>query len=174
MTKMSRQKFKYLENKKSFWSEIKNIFHHFKRVFSCQKLSQTLEWAFKSKLYTEQDKTLPKLVGHLLVQIQQWRHQENVWYLFKFNNKATRMQNDVSVFIVNCDKILHIALIFVYWLWTSNCCLLKSFANSVNIINYHLCSIINNDIQNPSFLVAKSESFNELFKSKLIHLCRWW
>ena len=29
MTKMSRQKFKYLENEKSFWGEIKNIFHHF-------------------------------------------------------------------------------------------------------------------------------------------------
>ena len=29
MTKKSRQKFKYLENKKSFEDEIKNIFHHF-------------------------------------------------------------------------------------------------------------------------------------------------
>ena len=28
-TKKSRQKFKYLENKKSFEDEIKNIFHHF-------------------------------------------------------------------------------------------------------------------------------------------------
>ena len=30
MTKKSRQKLKYLENKKSFWSEIKSLFHHFK------------------------------------------------------------------------------------------------------------------------------------------------
>ena len=29
MTKMSWQKLKYLENKKSFWDEIKNFFHHF-------------------------------------------------------------------------------------------------------------------------------------------------
>ena len=29
MTKKSRQKIKYLENEKSFWSEIKSIFHHF-------------------------------------------------------------------------------------------------------------------------------------------------
>ena len=35
MTKSSRQrqKFKYLENKKSFYNEIKNIFHYFKRAF---------------------------------------------------------------------------------------------------------------------------------------------
>ena len=32
MTKMSWQKLKYLENKKSFSDEIKNIFHHFKRL----------------------------------------------------------------------------------------------------------------------------------------------
>ena len=29
MTKKSRQKLKYLENKRSFWGEIKSIFHHF-------------------------------------------------------------------------------------------------------------------------------------------------
>ena len=32
MTKKSRQKFKYLENEKSFYDEIKNIFHHFWRA----------------------------------------------------------------------------------------------------------------------------------------------
>ena len=46
MTKKSRQKLKYLENKKSFWGEIKSIFH-FQRDFNCQKLSQTWECAFK-------------------------------------------------------------------------------------------------------------------------------
>ena len=30
MNKKSRQKIKYLENKKSFLDEIKHIFHHFK------------------------------------------------------------------------------------------------------------------------------------------------
>ena len=29
MTKKSRQKFKYPENEKGFWGEIKSIFHHF-------------------------------------------------------------------------------------------------------------------------------------------------
>ena len=46
MTKKSRQKLKYLESGKSFWGEIKSYFHHFQRVFSCQKLSQTLVCAF--------------------------------------------------------------------------------------------------------------------------------
>ena len=29
MTRNSRQKFEYLENKKSFWGEMKSVFHHF-------------------------------------------------------------------------------------------------------------------------------------------------
>ena len=33
MTKMSRQKSKYLENEKSFQDEIKSIFHHFEKDF---------------------------------------------------------------------------------------------------------------------------------------------
>ena len=40
MNKKSRQKLKYLKNEKSFCREIKSIFHHFQRAFSCQKLSQ--------------------------------------------------------------------------------------------------------------------------------------
>ena len=44
ITKKSRQK--YLETKKSFWGEIKSIFHHFWKAFSCNKLSQTWECAF--------------------------------------------------------------------------------------------------------------------------------
>ena len=31
---MSRQKFKYLENEKSFEDKIKNIFHHFGRAIT--------------------------------------------------------------------------------------------------------------------------------------------
>ena len=50
LTRKSRQKFKYLENKKSFYVEIKSIFHHFKRAFCSQNLSQTLECAFKTKM----------------------------------------------------------------------------------------------------------------------------
>ena len=47
MTRKSREKFTYLESEKSFHGEIKSIFHLFKRAFRCQKLSQTLECAFK-------------------------------------------------------------------------------------------------------------------------------
>ena len=40
MTKKLRQKIKYLENEKSFYGKIKNIFRHFWRAF-CQKLPET-------------------------------------------------------------------------------------------------------------------------------------
>ena len=33
MTKKLRQKFKYLENEKNFYDEIKSIFHHFYKAF---------------------------------------------------------------------------------------------------------------------------------------------
>ena len=39
MIKKLGQKCKYLENERSFYDEIKYIFHHFERAFSCQKLS---------------------------------------------------------------------------------------------------------------------------------------
>ena len=52
-TKNVRQIVKYLENEKSFWDEIKNIFYHFWSAFSCQKLSQTWECAFK-KVYSRE------------------------------------------------------------------------------------------------------------------------
>ena len=42
MTKKSGQKFKYTENKKSFWSEIKNIFIIFKGPSTVKKLESTL------------------------------------------------------------------------------------------------------------------------------------
>ena len=38
-----RQRCKYVQNGKSFWHEIKSIFHKFWTAFSCQKLSQTLK-----------------------------------------------------------------------------------------------------------------------------------
>ena len=47
VTKKPRQKLKYLEKKKSYWSEIKSVFHQFWRVFSCQKLFQTWQYTFK-------------------------------------------------------------------------------------------------------------------------------
>ena len=41
MTKKSRQKLKYLENKENLQAEVKSIFHHFQRAFSCQKSPHT-------------------------------------------------------------------------------------------------------------------------------------
>ena len=43
MTKKSRQKFKYLENEKSFYDEIKNIFHHFEGLLLKQIIKFFLE-----------------------------------------------------------------------------------------------------------------------------------
>ena len=37
MIKMSRQKSKYLENEKSFWGQIKSIFHNFKGFSVAEK-----------------------------------------------------------------------------------------------------------------------------------------
>ena len=47
MTKNSRQKLKYLENKKSFYDEMKGIFHNFQLASICQKLPRTWEFTFK-------------------------------------------------------------------------------------------------------------------------------
>ena len=49
MTKKSRQIFKCLQQEKSFEGKTKNISHHFKRAFTCTKLSQTWECTFKSE-----------------------------------------------------------------------------------------------------------------------------
>ena len=46
ITKTSKQKVKYLENKK----RNKSIFCHFYRTFNCQKLSQTWECTYKLRL----------------------------------------------------------------------------------------------------------------------------
>ena len=39
----SRQKLKYLENDKSFYDEIKSIFHHFQRAFTEANKTNFLE-----------------------------------------------------------------------------------------------------------------------------------
>ena len=55
MPKKWRQKLKYPENKKSFWGEIKSVFHHFKETFSDKKLSQTLEYTFNEAYATQSE-----------------------------------------------------------------------------------------------------------------------
>ena len=46
--------------------------------------------------------------------MQQWRHQNNVWNLFKVINKDTRMTSwrRSDVFIVNFEQISHIVMVF--------------------------------------------------------------
>ena len=61
MTRKSWQKFKHLDNEKSFLGEIKSIFHHFYRAFSCQKLPQTLDRTFKNLSETCNLMWLPSL-----------------------------------------------------------------------------------------------------------------
>ena len=55
MPKKWRQKLKYPENKKSFWGEIKSVFHHFKETFSDKKLSETLEYTFNEAYATQSE-----------------------------------------------------------------------------------------------------------------------
>ena len=51
---------------------------------------------------------------HLLDQIQQLKYQNNVWNLFKVNNKDIRMTSITSFWclIANFELILHIILVF--------------------------------------------------------------
>ena len=44
--------------------------------------------------------------GHLLVQSQQWKHQNNTGNLFKVNNKDTRMKS----YFINCCSVSTIDL----------------------------------------------------------------
>ena len=50
MTKMPRQKFKYIENEKSFYDETKRIFHHFQMVFIEVNKKNLLE-AIRNSVY---------------------------------------------------------------------------------------------------------------------------
>ena len=60
MTKKSRQKFKYLENKKSFEDEINSIFHHFKGLLVMQ-IKSNIKIFFKSWFYYIQIIILEKM-----------------------------------------------------------------------------------------------------------------
>ena len=59
ITKMSRQKLKNHEDEKSFKGKINSIFHQFYRTFSCQKLSQIWQFAFKKLEQTCCSSNLP-------------------------------------------------------------------------------------------------------------------
>ena len=72
---------------------------------------------------------------YLLVQSQQWKHQSNLWNLFKVNNKATerRQWSRSGVLIVNFEEIsLHtIFQCFYCWLWANKCRLGSNTLNNL-------------------------------------------
>ena len=56
MTKKSRQKFKYLENKKSFSDEIKSNFHNFQGAFI--EANKTIFWKVRGRFQQEKSQRL--------------------------------------------------------------------------------------------------------------------
>ena len=48
---------------------------------------------------------------HVLIQTEQWKHQNNVWNLFKVN-KLTRQWHHSAVLIINFEQISNIAVLF--------------------------------------------------------------
>ena len=57
----------------------------------------------------------------LLVQSQQWKHQNSRWNLLKVNNNDNRViWNRSDPYIVTSEQISYIVL-FPCWLWTSKC-----------------------------------------------------
>ena len=56
------------------------------------------------------------LSWHLVVQIQQWKHQNNVWNLFKVNNKDSRTTWTKSFWCLYCQlgiEFTHCSGVFV-------------------------------------------------------------
>ena len=64
--------------------------------------------------------TNPYPSRHLLVQSQQWKHQNNVWNLTKVNNKDTDVNDVVLVsLLLTLYKLYTLFWCFHCWLWTS-------------------------------------------------------
>ena len=72
MTKTSRQKLKYLENEKSFWAEIKSIFHHLRTylmddLFLNQKTNKTFRMSYSLKYKHSKKKILYEKINDSVV-----------------------------------------------------------------------------------------------------------
>ena len=78
--------------------------------------SDTFVWRFMQIGHKFSGLVLP--IHHLHVQSQQWKHQNNVWNLFKVNNKDYR----TTSLTTERRHIFH-TLFWCYhcWLWTSEC-----------------------------------------------------
>ena len=91
MTKKPRQKLKYPENEKSFWGEIKTIFHHFSRASSCQKLCQTLECSLRQRWNSRCDRPFScHILGYFRRVLIYFGKRKKIWF-----RKA-----DISVFVL--------------------------------------------------------------------------
>ena len=77
MSKKSRQKFKYLENEKSFEDEIKSIFHYFWRTIKANK-KNFWGWEPDFKAIILVFKFLPKVVTW-----QSYSKRYNTWFVFQ-------------------------------------------------------------------------------------------
>ena len=96
-TKNPRQKFKYLENGKSFWGETKSIFRHFYRAFSCQKLSQTWECIFNFyKKKIEENGVKFDVISHVTQDLRDM--------LCGFNKNTESLKN-VFIFMLEYPRI---------------------------------------------------------------------
>ena len=47
--------------------------------------------------------------GQLLVQSRKWKHQHNIWKLFKVNGKVKRTTSCSGIFIINFEHISNIS-----------------------------------------------------------------
>ena len=65
---------------------------------------------------------MKKLSRHLLVQNQQWKHQDNEWNLLKVNNKDTRKICEILVKLTIKSLTLFRCLYFQHWTYFKNCC----------------------------------------------------
>ena len=75
----------------------------------------------------------------LLVQVQHWIHQSNMWNLFKLYKKAPERRHWHCLGVFN---VAHTLLwCFYYWLWTSKCQLSNSL-QSDSVLIFLSCIVV--------------------------------
>ena len=94
MTKKSRQKLKYLENKKNCSDEIKSIFHHFERAFN--KVSTTNFLEVKVRLLKYICKELKRYNKYKTLQVVYNNHMATCDNLLALDNKLKAHQRHLQ------------------------------------------------------------------------------
>ena len=94
-------------------------YHIFIKLYSLKCFKAVLysfsEWNILSNKLKTADSLLPS--QHLFVQSQQQKHQNNVWNLFKVNNKVKGTTAiTFFCFIVNFEQISRIVLVFLLFI----------------------------------------------------------